>query len=114
MNGWMGVVAAMAAVAAIAYVVAEIAGRFARGALMGILHREHAGAAITSSVRRPIRIVRAAVFLAVAAALLLPALDLFGVGPRVGVTSVTLGEWFFGSGLRIVVIAESPLSSGRT
>jgi small-conductance mechanosensitive channel len=105
MNGWMGVVAAVAAVAAIAYVVAEIAGRFARGALVSILHREHAGAAISPSVRRPIRIIRAAVFLAVAAALLLPALDLLGVGPRVGVTSVTLGEWFFGSGLRIVVIA---------
>ena len=83
MNGWMGVVAAVAVVAAIAYVVAEIAGRFARGALVGILQREHAGAAISPSVRRPIRIVRTAVFLAVAAALLLPALDLLGVGPRV-------------------------------
>jgi small conductance mechanosensitive channel len=101
----MGVVAAVAAVAAIAYVVAEIAGRFARGALVSILHREHAGAVIGPSVRRPIRIVRAAVFLAVTAALLLPALDLLGVGPRVGVTSATLGEWFFGSGLRIAVIA---------
>ena len=105
MNGWMGVVAALAAVAAIAYVVAEIAGRFARGALVTILHREHTGAAVSPSVRRPIRIVRAAVFLAVAAALLLPALDLLGVGPRIGATSATLGEWFFGSGLRIVVIA---------
>ena len=97
-DGWMGVVAAVAVVAAIAYMVAEIAGRFARGALVGILHREHAGAAISPSVRRPIRIVRAAVFLAVAAALLLPALDLLGVGPRVGVTSATLGEWFFAIG----------------
>jgi small conductance mechanosensitive channel len=101
----MGVAAALAGVVAIAYVVAEIAGRISRGALEGILQREHAGAAISPSVRRPIRIVRAAVFLAVAAALILPALDLLGVGPRVGVTSATLSEWFFGSGLRIVVIA---------
>jgi moderate conductance mechanosensitive channel len=105
MNGWMGVVAAVAIVVTIAYVVAEIAGRLARGVLVSILHREQTGAAIAPSVRRPIRIVRAAVFLAVAAALLLPALDVLGVGPRVGVSSQTLGEWFFGSGLRIVVIA---------
>jgi moderate conductance mechanosensitive channel len=105
MSGWMGVVAAVAVVVTMAYVVAEIAGRLARGVLVSILHREQAGAAIAPSVRRPIRVVRAAVFLAVAAALLLPALDVLGVGPRVGVNSQTLGEWFFGSGLRIVVIA---------
>ena len=103
-DAWVNVAAAVAVVAAIAYIVAEIVGRFARGALTGILHREPAGAA-SPAVRRPIRIVRVAVFLAVFAALLLPALDLIGVGPRVGVTSATLSEWFFGSGLRIVVIA---------
>jgi small-conductance mechanosensitive channel len=105
MTGWLGIVTAIAVVAAIAYVVAEIVGRFARGALVSILHREQAGPAISPIVQRPIRIVRAAVFLAVAAALLLPALDVLGVGPRVGVTAATLSEWFFGSGLRIVVIA---------
>ena len=103
-DAWVNVAAAVAVVAAIAYIVAEIAGRFARGALTGILNREPAGAA-SPAVRRPIRIVRGAVFLAVFAALLLPALDVVGVGPRVGVTSATLGEWFFGSGLRIAVIA---------
>jgi moderate conductance mechanosensitive channel len=101
----MSVVAAIAVVAAVAYMVSEIAGRFARGALVGILHREQPGGSVTPIVHRPIRIVRAAVFLAVSAALLLPALDLIGVGPRVGVTSVSLGEWVFGSGLRIAVIA---------
>jgi len=100
---WMSVVGAIAVVAAIAYMVSEIAGRFARGALVGILHREQPAGAI---VHRPIRIVRAAVFLAAFAALLLPALDLIGVGPRVvGVTSVSLGEWLIGSGLRIAIIA---------
>jgi small conductance mechanosensitive channel len=99
---WVSVVGAIAVVAAIAYMVSEIAGRFARGALVGILHREQPAGSI---VHRPIRVVRAAVFLAVFAALLLPALDLIGVGPRVGVTPVSLGEWAFGSGLRIAVIA---------
>jgi moderate conductance mechanosensitive channel len=103
-DAWVNVAAAVAVVAAIAYIVAEIAGRFARGALAGILNREPTAAA-SPAVRRPIRIVRGAVFLAVFAALLLPALDAVGVGPRVGVTSATLGEWFFGSGLRIAVIA---------
>lgn len=104
-DAWVNVAAAVAVVAAIAYMVAEIAGRFARAALVAIVHREHPGVAISPSVRRPIRIIRAAVFVATAVALLLPALDLLGVGPRVGATSATLGEWVFGSGLRIAVIA---------
>jgi len=96
-------VGAIAVVGAIAYMASEIAGRFARGALVGILHREQPAGSI---VHRPIRVVRAAVFLAVFTALLLPALDLIGVGPRVvGATSVSLGEWLFGSGLRIAIIA---------
>ena len=102
---WMNIVAAAAVVGAIAYMVSEIAGRFARGALVGILQREQAAGSVSPIVKGPIRVVRAAVFLAVFAALLLPALDLIGVGPRVGVTPVSLGEWVFGSGLRIAVIA---------
>jgi moderate conductance mechanosensitive channel len=101
---WMNVVAAVAVVAAIAYMVSEIAGRVARGALVGILRRDHPGPSVSPSVRGPIRVVRAAVFLAVFAALLLPALDLTGVGPRAG-ASLSLEEWFFASGLRIAVIA---------
>jgi small conductance mechanosensitive channel len=103
-DAWVNGAAAVAVVAAIAYIVAEIAGRFARGALTAILHREPAGAG-SPAVRRPIRIVRLAVFFAAFAALLLPALDVVGVGPRVGVTSATFSQWFFGSGLRIGVIA---------
>jgi small conductance mechanosensitive channel len=101
---WMSVALAVAGVAAIAYIAAVIAGRFARGVLVGILHRDPPAAPLHPIVSHPIRIVRAAIFLAVFAALLLPALDLVGIRPAVGVTSVTLTEWFFGSGLRIVVI----------
>ena len=102
---WVSVLAAIAVVAAIAYMVSQIAGRFARGALVGILHREQPTGSVSPIVHRPIRIVRAAVFLAVFAALLLPSLDLLGVGPRVGVSPASLGEWVFGSGLRIAIIA---------
>ena len=102
---WIGVLAAIVIVTAVSYIVAEIASRFTRGALVAILQRDQPIAPFSPIVRRPIRIVRAAVFLAVFATLLLPALDVIGVGTRVGMTSTTLSEWFFGSGLRIVVIA---------
>ena len=102
---WIGVVAALAIVAAIAYLAAEIASRFARGALVAILQRDQPIAFFSPIVRRPIRIVRGTVFLAVFATLLLPALDVIGVGTPVGMSSARLSEWFFGSGLRIGVIA---------
>jgi hypothetical protein len=102
---WIGVLAAIVIVTAVSYIVAEVASRFTRGALVAILQRDQPIAPFSPIVRRPIRIVRAAVFLAVFATLLLPALDVIGVGTRVGMTSTTLSEWFFGSGLRIVVIA---------
>ena len=104
-DAWIGVLAAIAIVTAVSYIVAEIASRFARGALVAILQRDQPIAFFSPVVRRPIRIVRGAVFLAVFLALLLPALDVIGVAPRVGMSSLTLSEWFFGSGLRIVVIA---------
>jgi small conductance mechanosensitive channel len=104
-DAWIGVLAAIAIVAAVSYIVAEVASRFARGALVAILQRDQPIAFFSPIVRRPIRIVRAAVFLAVFATLLLPALDVIGVGTPVGMSSATLSEWFFGSGLRIVVIA---------
>jgi small conductance mechanosensitive channel len=104
-DNWMNVAAAVTAVAAIALFVAQIAGRFARNALAGIHHRDHPGSGAHPHIRRPARIVRIGVFLSVFAVLLLPAMDLAGVGPTVGVNSETLGDWFFGSGIRIVVIA---------
>jgi small conductance mechanosensitive channel len=102
---WVRVLAALVAVAVIGYIVAEIAARFARGALTTILQRDQPIPFLSPIVRRPIRIVRLMVFLAVLAALLLPALEVAGVTTRVGLSSATLGDWFFGSGLRIIVIA---------
>jgi small conductance mechanosensitive channel len=102
---WIRVLAALTVVAAAAYVAAEVAARLAREALLPILRPEQGISVPGAVVRRPVRVVRATVFLATAAALALPALDLLGVGMEVGPSSATLGEWFFGSGLRIVVIA---------
>jgi small conductance mechanosensitive channel len=104
-QAWMNVAAAIAIVGAVAYIVAEIASRFARGALVTILQRDQPAGVLSPIVRRPIRIVRVAVFLAVFATLLLPALEVIGVGTSVGLSSAMLSDWFFGSGLRIAVIA---------
>jgi small conductance mechanosensitive channel len=104
-DDWMKVLAALAAVAVIAYIAAELAGRIARGALVTILHRDQPPSFFSPIILRPIRVVRAAVFLAVLAALLLPALDVIGVPTGFGASSATLSQWFFGSGLRIVLIA---------
>jgi small conductance mechanosensitive channel len=102
---WMNIAAAVAIVAAVAYIVAEIASRFARGALVAVLQRDQPIGFLSPVVRRPIRIVRVTVFLAVFAALLRPALEVIGVGTAVGLSPTALSDWFFGSGLRIAVIA---------
>jgi small-conductance mechanosensitive channel len=100
----VAVVTALAAVIFVAYVTAELAGRVAQSLLVTIVRREGA-TAFLPNVRRPIRIVRAAVFLAMVAALSLPALDVVGVRTATGMNSRALTAWFFGSGLRIVIIA---------
>jgi small conductance mechanosensitive channel len=56
-------------------------------------------------VRRPIRIVRAAVFLGIFAALSLPALDLAGVATPPVLSSTAVGVWLLERGLRIALIA---------
>jgi small conductance mechanosensitive channel len=102
---WIRVLAALTVVAAVAYLAAEIAARMARGALQTMLHRDQDFSRFGAALWRPVRIVRATVFLAAAAALAPPALDLIGVATTAGPSSSALGAWFFGSGLRIVVIA---------
>ena len=101
---WLRAIAALGAVVAVAYVAAELAGRAVRVALMGVLHAEESVSFFTPIVRRPIRVVRAAVFLLVLAVLAMPALEVAGVRTAVGITPAALGVWFFASGLRITII----------
>jgi small conductance mechanosensitive channel len=96
---------AVAAVAVLAYAVAEAAARAARTLLVATIER---GAAVSFSspvVRRPIRIVRAAVFLGVFAVLALPALDLVGVATPGVLSSTAVGAWLLQRGVRIGLIA---------
>ena len=95
---------AMAIVVVLAYITSQVAARAARALFVNVVQSGPDVGLTSPIVRRPIRIVRWSVFLAALAALGLPALDLVGVHTATG-TSESLRIWFFGSGLRIVIIA---------
>ena len=94
---------AMSVIVVLAYVASQGAARAARALFVNVVQSVPEVGFTSPIVRRPIRIVRWAVFLATLAALGLPALDLVGVQTATG-TSESLRDWFFGSGLRIVII----------
>lgn len=108
---WSSVLLALAGTVAVAYVLAELAARFVRTALFFLVEGTRVPAkesrqaqASSSVVRRPPQIVRAIVFLLMAAVLFRPALNMAGLKPTVGVDSRALSLWLFDSGLRIGVI----------
>ena len=99
---WQQIAIAVAPTLAIAWLAALIAGRLATSALIGMLgdHLEPR----SPLVRGPLRLVRIAVFLLVAALLLFPAFEMAGLRPRTGVGLTNLLTWTFESGLRIALI----------
>jgi small-conductance mechanosensitive channel len=102
---WVAVLTALGVVAVVAYITAEAAARMVRSVLAAVVEGEDPVSLKSPIVRRPIRIVRATVFLAALAALAPPALDVAGVTTRVGIDSAVLGVWLLGSGIRIAIIA---------
>src|SRR5262249_20717952 len=78
--------------------------RFVHAALAAIARGDRTPRREGVQVRRPTLIIRSAVFLATFAALAFPALDWAGVRPTTGPSASNLVVWFFGSGLRVVVI----------
>jgi moderate conductance mechanosensitive channel len=97
---WMAGLLAMAAVFVLAYLIADVAARVARNLGQRILGSRNAGFQASSLVR-PVRLLRFAVFLLLAGVLAFPALELAGVQTFVGMHPHTLATWFFESGLRI-------------
>src|SRR5262245_6701418 len=86
---------------------AWLAARFARRLALAGLRTLVRGSLTASSpqVVRPLRLVGFAVVLFVVAIGLVPALEIAGVRPRVGVHLNTVAQWVFGgSGLRVVLI----------
>lgn len=92
---WPSVILALAGALGVAYVVAELAARFARASLLFLSQSPDL------VVRRPTHIVRAITLLIMVAILFRPALNLVGLTPTIGVEGRALGLWFFDSGLRI-------------
>ena len=102
--GWVELMAAVVAVVAAAYIVAEVAARLARAALVATSMSEGAVDLRSPVVRRPICLVRLTVFVVVALTLASPALALAGVGLPFGLSPATLTDWFLASGLRVLTI----------
>ena len=95
---------ALAAVFVIAYLVAEGVSRIAWRFIRPLLGERAAGFTAAAPLLRPIRLIRVAVFMLVAGALILPAMELAGVQTFTGMDPRGLAAWFFGSGLRIGLI----------
>lgn len=96
-------------------VLAWLAARTARRLAGRALRRLLGGALAESSplVSGPLRLLAAAVFLLVAALVLVPAMELAGLHPRGGIRLDTLGAWAFGPGLRVVIILLLAYASVR-
>lgn len=104
--GWAGAAIAVAVVLIVAFVIGEIAARLTRAALSAF----DQDPATKTRWTRPllhteIRLVRATVFVIVAALLLLPALEVAGIETAFGPNLESLSVWFFRTGLRILIIA---------
>src|SRR3954453_15635080 len=86
-----------------AWLLSRLARRLATAGLRAVLRDTVA----TSSpqVRGPLRIVTLAAFTLALAVLLFPAFEMAGLRPRTGVHLRSLSDWFFGPGLKILVIA---------
>jgi small conductance mechanosensitive channel len=101
---WPVVIVALAAALAVAYVLAAIVARLSRASLL-LVFGDRAGRPADGLVQRPVRIVRAVVFVLIMAVLVRPTLNLAGLRPMIGVESPALMAWLFGSGLRITLLA---------
>lgn len=99
-----GVLAAIAAVIVVAWVVAQLAARLLRAVFLQLAGEGADVSFKAPVVRTPIRIARLVVFVAVAATLVTPALELAGVDVRAGLHLETLTAWFLRSGLRVMLI----------
>jgi small conductance mechanosensitive channel len=100
---WVGAAGGLAIALFVAYGVSGIVARLARAVLLVVLKGEgHDSRA--PIVRRPIRILRTAVFVVTAVVLGLPSLQLGGIESRIGPEPEAVVRWLFSSGLRIALI----------
>ena len=101
---WQNTAAGLGLSIAIALVVAQIAARLVRytlAAATGSRSRDSFSEPIT---RRPIRVVRAVVFVVILGLATRPVLNLFDVDLTFGIPLEELTAWLFAQGLRVVLI----------
>ena len=101
---WTNLAAGLGLSVGLALTVAQIAARVVRLALAAATGDRSARSIRNPITRRPIRIVRAIVFLAAMGILTRPILGLFQVNLSFGVAPDQLTAWLFGPGLRVVLI----------
>jgi moderate conductance mechanosensitive channel len=101
---WWDILVAAGLAVGVAWIIATLAARIVRAALVAILGDSLEEAAVTPSVRRPVRIVAWAVFWLSVVALIFPALELAGVHVPAGLPLRAIADWFFRSGLRILLV----------
>lgn len=102
---WAMATVAIAIALIVAYLAADIAARLARIAFVWLMQgsAEHAFAA--PIVRRPIRLVKVTMFVALALVLAFPALKVAGLDIHYGFEPEAVVAWLLESGVRVAVIA---------
>lgn len=101
---WWDILVAAGLAVGVAWIIATLAAKVVRAALVAILGDSLEEAAVTPAIRRPVRIVAWAVFWLSVIALIFPALELAGVQARAGLPVRAIVDWFFRSGLRILLV----------
>jgi moderate conductance mechanosensitive channel len=101
---WWDILVATGLAVGVAWIIATLAARVVRAALVAILGDSLEEAAVTPAIRRPVRIVAWAVFWLSVIALIFPSLELAGVQARAGLPVRAIVDWFFRSGLRILLV----------
>ena len=100
---WEPIVFAVIGTLLAAWLAARLARRLAGTVLAATLGGRLDAA--SPLVRRPLRLVGAAVFVLVTALLLFPAFEIAGLRPTTGVALGEIAAWTFGSGLKVLLIA---------
>lgn len=101
---WWDLLVAAGLAVGVAWIIATLAARIVRAALVAILGDSLEEAAVTPAIRRPVRIIAWAVFWLSVVALIFPALELAGVRAGAGLPLRAIADWFFRSGLRILLV----------
>ena len=108
---WQPIALALIPTLVLAWIAARTVRRLAARGLRALLRDTLSES--SPLVSGPLRLLGAAVFLLVAALVLVPAFELAGLHPQTGVHLDTIGTWAFGAGLRVIVITLLAYASVR-